>query len=50
MIDIYLTGNTNLIAELTEEILGWPDLDPDFLADLIESPDTVMEMSKVWPW
>lgn len=48
--DCYLTGSANLIAELIEEMHSWPDLNPDVLATLMEFPDTIMELTNVWPW
>ncbi len=48
--DFCLTGNANLVAELIDEMHSWPDINPDVLAALLEFPDTVMELTHLWPW
>jgi len=48
--DLYLSGSADLIAEAIEEMHGWPDLNPDVLAALMELPDTLVELTNAWPW
>jgi hypothetical protein len=48
--DLYLSADADLIAEAIEEMHAWPDINPDVLATLMEMPDRLVDLTKVWPW